>query len=98
MSRDQSEHRDASLLVTLTVGQLRDLIRHEVQLAMNVQPSHNAPQKDNFTVAEAAEYARIAESTVRLYIRKGSIKRLKVGRRVIISRSELESFLTGNPK
>jgi len=41
--------------------------------------------------------ASLAPSTVRLYIRKGQLKALKVGRRVVVPRKELERFLSLNP-
>jgi excisionase family DNA binding protein len=52
--------------------------------------------KPYLTVKEAAEFARIAPSTIRLYIRKRQLRAQKVGRRVIIATSELENFLSRN--
>jgi excisionase family DNA binding protein len=37
--------------------------------------------------------ASLAPSTIRLYIRKGELKAHKVGRRVLIAKADLESFL-----
>jgi excisionase family DNA binding protein len=54
-------------------------------------------QKPYLTVKEAADFGRLALSTVRLYIRQRKIKAQKVGRRVIIAREELEAFLSRNP-
>lgn len=94
---------DSTLLVTMTREDLRVLIRAEVQMAISTakRASLNADvagsQKPYLTVSEAAEFARLASSTIRLYIRKGQLKAQKVGRRVIIERGELESFLSRNP-
>jgi excisionase family DNA binding protein len=88
---------------TLTVEQLRELIRIEVQLAVGtakgpgLNPEAGGSQKPYLTVREAAELARLAPSTVRLYIRKRQLKAQKVGRRVIVARTELEAFLSRNP-
>ena len=95
---------DSSPSVTLTVGQLRAIIREEVHGALcsgGVQlaaETHSAPStaKPFLTVREAAEMSRLAPSTVRLYIRKGHLNIRKIGRRVIIARAELERFL-GSP-
>ena len=57
----------------------------------------SASAKPYLSVKEAAEFARLAPSTIRLYIRKGKLKAQKVGRRVIISRGDLEAFLSRNP-
>ena len=51
--------------------------------------------KEYYTVKEAAAYSTLAEVTVRLYIRQGKLKAVNVGRRVIISRKELELLLGG---
>ena len=58
-----------------------------------VTPEKGHANKPYLSVSEAAELGRVAPSTIRLYIRKGQLKRQKVGRRVIVSRAELERFL-----
>jgi excisionase family DNA binding protein len=88
---------------TLTEGQLRKLIREEVQTAIiaagnggsNAEPC--ASPKPYLTVKEAADFARVAPSTIRLYIRKRQLRARKVGRRVIVAKGELEAFLGQNP-
>lgn len=93
---------NSNLVVTMTREDLRVLIRAEVQMAISTAKgaSLNAEvagnQKPYLTVSEAAEFARLATSTIRLYIRKGQLKAQKVGRRVIIERGELEAFLSRN--
>jgi len=49
------------------------------------------------TVKEAAEMARLAEPTIRLFISKRELKANKVGSRVIIKRTDLEQFLEAHP-
>jgi excisionase family DNA binding protein len=95
---------DSTLLVTLTVEQLRDLIRNEVQRVIaptkriTLNPGSGcSSQKAYLTVKEAADFARLAPSTIRLYIRQRKLRARKVGRRVIIAREELDVFLSQNP-
>jgi excisionase family DNA binding protein len=49
------------------------------------------------TVAQAAELAGLGPSTIRLYIRRRQLRAQKVGRRVLIKRSDLERFLEAHP-
>jgi excisionase family DNA binding protein len=94
---------DSTMLVTMTAGQLRELIRAEVQLAIgtakgaSLNPELGGSQNPYLTVRETADFARLAPSTIRLYIRKRQLKAQKVGRRVIIARSDIEAFLSRNP-
>ena len=94
---------DSTMLVTMTKGELRELIRNEIQAVIattsgvTLNPEFSGRQKPYLTVREAADLARLATSTVRLYIRKRKLKAQKVGRRVIIARCELEAFLSQNP-
>jgi excisionase family DNA binding protein len=94
---------DSTLLVTMTREDLRQLIRAEVQMAIgtgkgaSLNPEAGGSQKPYLTVRETADFARLAPSTIRLYIRKRQLKAQKVGRRVIIARSDLEAFLSRNP-
>ncbi len=54
-----------------------------------------APVLDDqlLTVAEAADYLSMSESTVRRYLRRREIEQIRVGRTVRIRRSVLESWL-----
>jgi excisionase family DNA binding protein len=94
-----------SLAVNLTVRQLQELVRSEVHAALAESGLHGlqstiprdragiAAASPYLSVTEAAQLARVAPSTIRLYIRKGKLKPQKVGRRVIVARAELERFL-----
>ena len=94
---------DSNPAFTLTEGQLRELIRQEVQAAIatingvRLSAESSGNPKPYLTVKEAAVLARLAPSTIRLYIRKGELKAHKVGRRVVIVKSDLETFLIHNP-
>jgi len=91
---------------TLTVAQLRELVRGEFCAALReIEPPllHNGASQGSvsatrpyLSVDEAADLGRVASSTIRLYIRKGHLQPQKVGRRIIIARAELDRFLSLN--
>ena len=51
------------------------------------------PPKHNLTVQETAKRLNVTELTVRNYIKKGTIKAEKIGRRIIINSKDLEKSL-----
>ena len=95
---------DSDPSVTLTVGGLRKLLREEIKAVLaeqNDQPSLRRSGDSNataampyLTVQEAAKLSRIAVSTIRLYVRKGMLRPQRVGRRIVISRGELDRFMS----
>ena len=82
---------------------IRQIIREELQAVIkptSLPRPYHEPRRNNkpfLTVKEAAKMATLAPSTIRLYIRKGKLKAHKPGRRVVIARADLESFLRMNP-
>jgi len=90
--------------VTLSVGQLKALIREVVNEALS-QNGHgrvgagrpSEASRPYLTVKEAADMARLAPSAIRLFIRKRELMAHKVGSRVIIKRTDLEAFLEKCP-
>jgi excisionase family DNA binding protein len=56
-----------------------------------------AGDKAFLTVKQAAETSGLGASTIRLLIRKRQLRAQRVGRRVLIKRSDLESFLELEP-
>jgi len=93
----------------LNAGELRELIREEIDAAFSkhfkfggskdrLTPNLTSVTNPYLTVKEAAELTRLAASTIRLYIRKGQLKVQKVGRRVILSRAEIEKFVNCSNK
>jgi excisionase family DNA binding protein len=85
------------------LGAIRQVVREEVRAAMSgpskrkLHTGSRGRSKPYLNVKQAAEMACLAPSTVRLYIRKGHLKALKVGRRVVIQGAELERFLSLHP-
>jgi excisionase family DNA binding protein len=51
------------------------------------------PPKLNFTVKDASIELGVAELTVHNYIKKGILSASKIGRRIVIKRSDLEEAL-----
>lgn len=83
--------------------EIRCILREELRTVKS-QPSRDnehvpAPKSDRtyLTVAQAAELAGLGPSTIRLYIRRRQLRAQKVGRRVLIKRSDLERFLEAHP-
>jgi excisionase family DNA binding protein len=77
---------------------IREAIREELrETAISPRGEvREAKETPYLSVKEAAEAARLSPSTIRLYIRKGQLAVNKVGRRVLINRTELERFLQAN--
>lgn len=68
------------------------LIGHKEELKKEIQQILNPP-KSNYTVKEVAQKLSVTDLTVRNYISKGFIRAEKIGRRVLISCSELDKSL-----
>ena len=75
---------------------IRRIVREEIREALG-----NGQKKETgtpyLTIEEAAQFSRLATSTIRLYIRQRKLRALKEGRRVIIKTTDLEKFLEANP-
>jgi excisionase family DNA binding protein len=78
---------------------IRLAVREEIRAALRPygQISDRQDEEAFLTIKEAADLSRIAASTIRLYIRQRRLRAQKVGRRVIIKRGDLETFLSANP-
>jgi len=92
---ESNDIKDSSPSGSLTVGQLKELVRKETQAALGQNGTGSPPEanKPYLTVKEAAQLARLSPSTIRLYIRRRLLPSYKVGSRVLIKRADLERFL-----
>lgn len=74
---------------------LRKIIREEIHSALQLMHIHRneTTDKDYLAVTEAAGVSGLAVSTIRLLIRRRTLTALKVGRRVLIKRADLQAFL-----
>jgi excisionase family DNA binding protein len=79
---------------------IKPIVKEAVQEAMNLN-SRGAAQsradKSFLTIKQAAETCGLGASTIRLAIRKRQLRAQRVGRRVLVKRLDLESFLQANP-
>jgi len=99
--REKTNLDDSSPSVTLTVGQLKTLMREEIEKVVGQNGHQNSKLKEAatpyLTIKEAAKQSRLGESTIRLHIRRRELKAHQVGSRVIIKRTDLEQFLEAHP-
>jgi excisionase family DNA binding protein len=80
---------------------LKPIVQEAVREAMSIS-ERGARQgmsvdKAFLTVKQAAEHSGLGSSTIRLLIRKRQLGAQKIGRRVLIKRTDLERFLEANP-
>jgi excisionase family DNA binding protein len=73
-------------LIKEILDAIRATIREELRFAGD----------EYLTIGEASKLSSLSVATLRLYVRLGKIKARRAGRRVIISRKELEQFLGGD--
>lgn len=79
---------------------LKPIVRDAVQEALSLNSSGStqpAADQSFLTIRQAAESSGLGVSTIRLYIRKRELRAQRVGRRVLIKRSDLEKFVEANP-
>src|SRR5258708_23058253 len=89
---------DNTPFVTLNVEQFREVVRQEILSAIN--NTVMSPKRDDYsdkpylTIAEAAKFTTLAQSTIRLYGRIGKLRIQKIGKRCMLNRAELERLLS----
>ena len=80
---------------------IKPIVEEAVQTAISQNGHAGKPPPESsrqyFTIKEAADFSRLGDSTIRLYIRKRELRACQVGSRVIIKRTDLERFLEGHP-
>jgi excisionase family DNA binding protein len=74
-----------------------EAVREAMKLKLDGAANAGAAQKSFLTVKQAADTSGLGVSTIRLLIRRGQVGARRVGRRVLIKRTELEKFLEANP-
>ena len=86
-------------IVMINVEQFREVIRQEILSVINIK-NQTATDTDSLgdrpylTISEAAKLTTLAASTIRLHVRRGRLKAERVGKRRMVSRAELDRFLT----
>lgn len=79
---------------------IKPIVKEAVREAMNLNSrstAQTAADKVFLTIKQAAETSGLGASTIRLAIRRRKLRAQRVGRRVLIKRNDLESFLEANP-
>ena len=91
--------QDSTLLVTMTVGQLREIVRVELHAIVTdpIGSRASAGDKRYYTVKEAAACSSLGVSTIRLHIRRRRLRAHRAGRRILIKRSDLDLYLQSQP-
>jgi excisionase family DNA binding protein len=80
------------LLVTMTVDQLRELIRTEVRDAVAANPQQAQPPLSSLTAKEAAAYLKIPDTMVRKRARNGELKCFYIGTEMRFDVCDLQAF------
>lgn len=80
---------------------IKPIVLDAVREAMNLNSREvmqvGVAAKSFLTVKQAAETSGLGSSTIRLLIRKRQLPAQRVGRRVLIKRTDLETFLEAKP-
>jgi excisionase family DNA binding protein len=80
---------------------LKPIVKEAIREAMGVSEREarqgTSTDKAFLTVKQAAEHSGLGSSTIRLLIRRRQLAAQKVGRRVLLKRIDLESFLESRP-
>jgi excisionase family DNA binding protein len=79
-----------ALALTLTVEQLRALVREELARALA------RPDSDVLSTEQAAEVAGLAPKTIREWVATGRLRATKRGRRLRIERGDLARAMAGD--
>ena len=77
------------LAMTLTIGQLQDVIKDV--LTSNSQPEK--PETDLMTRFEVMEYFEISAPTIQRWVKKGTLRKIKVGHKVYFNKSEILNII-----
>ena len=76
----------SDLVVTLTVAQLKDVIKDSIQ---NNTQKQDPVQSNLMTRYEVIQYFNISAPTIQRWVKKGTLNKIKVGRKVFFRRSEI---------
>ncbi len=78
------------MLVSLTVDQLKDVISEAIGNKEHTPTEKNG--KDLMTRFEVMEYFNISAPTINRWVKKGTLRKVKVGHKVFFNRSEIEQM------
>jgi excisionase family DNA binding protein len=91
----------STVLAECLVAVIKPIVRDAVCEGLNNSRKRARESANNgktfLTIRQAAERSGLGASTIRLAIRRRRLRAQKVGRRVLIKRSDLDEFLEANP-
>ena len=93
-------HDDANNFFSAYLAALiKPIVKEAVREALSSPVPANTvvTNKSFLTVKQCAEVSGLGISTIRLYLRRRKIPAQKVGRRILIKRTDLDRFLESNP-
>jgi excisionase family DNA binding protein len=93
----EPNHSLAEALAAILKPIIRDAVNEALASAGGRTEQGATDDRAFLTVKQAAETSGLGASTIRLAIRKRQLRAQKVGRRVLVKRIDLESFLGANP-
>jgi excisionase family DNA binding protein len=92
-----SDNSLAEALAAIIKPIVKEAVREAMNLNLRGAIQAGVAEKAFLTVKQATEHSGLGSSTIRLLIRKRQLGAQKVGRRVLIKRTDLERFLEANP-
>ncbi len=90
------------MLVTLTVGQLRNIIKEEITMVININnPQVTLPEvidkNEVMTISDLAKFLKCTKATIHAHRRSGKIpKPFQVGRKVVWRKVDILGYLSKN--
>jgi excisionase family DNA binding protein len=94
---DQASNTLAEALAAIIKPIVKEAVREALNLSSRGDIQSAAAEKSFLTIKQAAGSSGLGASTIRLAIRRRQLRAQRVGRRVLIKRSDLENFLEANP-
>lgn len=88
---------DGAMIVTLTVDQLRDLIRSEVKAALR-EKAPATPLPPVLTSEQAAVYLQMPVGVLRKRTQRGEVPSFKIGAVLRYRRDELDEWIANGGK
>ena len=91
---------DNLILSPISIGEMRKLIREELQATMSLAPvnRNNQTSDEYLTIEETAKYINMAVSSVYGFVHFKRIPYIKRGKRLIFEKSKIDEWLQAGRK
>lgn len=87
----------AEALAAIIKPIVKEAVREALSLHSRSGAESTPADKSFLTIKQAAATSGLGASTIRLAIRRRNLRAQKVGRRVLLKKTDLEHFLEANP-